>query len=243
MSRTLTITEEENPNSKKLKITGIKYSSDIIDESIPKPLPNGVFFMLLVGKPKSGKTTFLINLLAKRGRFYNKKFDKIYVFSPSIFGGNLEDNIFDSLPEEQKYKDLDDLDDIISEIYGGTEKILMILDDVQAELKGDILNTLLDLVNNRRHYTSQGISIILTSQVYNQIPLKIRKGVSNIVFWSSKNKKEIKSIHEEYLSFLDDKELKDILKYTWQKTHDFLFIDTYAQQDNMLYRNFNKLKY
>lgn len=237
------IQEIENPNNKKLKITSIKYSSDEIDETIPPPLPSGVFFMMLCVKPKSGKTTFLINLIGKRGKFYNRKFDKVFVFSPSIFSGNLQDNPFDALPESQKHTDLENLTEVISEIYATDEKILMIFDDIQADLKGETLNTFLDLVNNRRHYTSAGISIILTSQVYNQVPLKVRKGVSHIVFWSSKNKKEIKSLQEEYLSFLTDDKLRELLAYTWQKTHDFLFIDTYASQDNMLYRNFNKLIY
>lgn len=237
------VTEIENPNNSKLKIKAIEYSSDEIDETIPKPLPNGVFFMMLCGKPKSGKTTFLINLIAKKGKFFNRKFDKVFVFSPSIFSGNLRTNPFDNLPEKQKHRDLDNLEEVISEVYASDDKILMIFDDIQAELTGSKLNTFLDLVNNRRHYSSQGVSLILTSQVYNQIPLKIRKGCSHIVFWSSKNKKEIKSLQDEYLSFLTDDKLRELLAYTWQKTHDFLFIDTYASQDNMLYRNFNKLVY
>lgn len=237
------IKEIENPNAKKLKISGIKYSSDIEDDTIPYPLPQGVFFMLLVGKPKSGKTTFLINLLARKNKFYNQKFDKVFIFSPSIFSGNLSENPFDDLPDEQKHLDLDELESIIETIYGTDDKICMIFDDVQSEFKGDKLNVLLDLVNNRRHYTSAGISIIMTSQVYNQINLKIRKGISHLIFWSSKNKKEIKAVHEEYLSFLDDKELNQILKFVWQKTHDFLFLSTYASQDKMLFRNFNQIIY
>lgn len=235
------VKEVKNPNHKDLEIKGIKYSSDALDITIPKPLPQGVFFMMLCGKPKSGKTTFLINLLARKNKFYNKKFDKVFVFSPSIFSGNLEENPFDKLPEHQKHRDLDSLDEIIQSLYGSDEKILFILDDIQSEIKGKVLNTLLHLINNRRHYTSKGISIIITTQVYNQIPLKIRKGVSHIVFWSSKNKKEINSIHEEYLSFLGDKELRKILNFIWQTTHDFLFISTYESQDKMLYRNFNSL--
>jgi hypothetical protein len=237
------ITEVVNPNSKKLKITGIKYSSDEVDSSIPYPLPQSFSFcMMLCGKPKSGKSTMLINLISKRNRFYNQKFDKIFVFSPSLFSGNLVENPFNDLPEEQKHLDLDELSTVIESIYGSHERCLFIFDDVQGEMStGSHLKTVLDLVNNRRHYTTGGCSIIITTQVYNQVHLKIRKGVSHIAFWNSKNKKEIKSIHEEYLSFLSDTELQQILKKVWIKTHDFLFLSTYASQDKMIFRNFNQI--
>lgn len=38
--------------------------------------------MLLVGKPGSGKTTLLRQLLAN-GQMYNKKFDDVFIVSPS----------------------------------------------------------------------------------------------------------------------------------------------------------------
>ena len=65
------ITEIPNSN-KKMKIEAITYSSDTKMEGIPKPLPDTPFFMYLCGKPKSGKTCFLINLLA-RVSFISKK--------------------------------------------------------------------------------------------------------------------------------------------------------------------------
>ena len=160
------IQEVENPNNSKLKIKAIKYASDDLDDSIPFPLPqNFSWFMYLVGKPKSGKTTFLLSLIAKRGKFYNKKFDLIYVFSPSIFSGNLKDNPLDALPEEQKHTDLDKLEEVVQRIYGSDQRVLFIFDDIQHFLKGEILRTFLHLINNRRHYTSGGCSIILTSQI------------------------------------------------------------------------------
>lgn len=226
----------ENPNSDKLKISGIKYSSDNMDKSIPKPLPQGVFFMYLCGRPKSGKSCFLINLIAKRGKFYNKKFDLIYVFSPSLFSGNLEKNPFDQLPDEQKFRDLDNLEEVVQSLYGSEEKILMIFDDIQHELKLDKLNTFLHLIQNRRHYTTQGISIILTSQCYiGSVDLKIRKNISNLVLWPSKNTKELKAVHQEYLSFLTFEKFMELTKYIWKEKNDFIFLDTYEAQDKMIY--------
>jgi hypothetical protein len=237
------IQEIENPNNKKLKIKPVKYTSDDIDDTIPYPLPQTFAWMMyLVGRPKSGKTVFLLNLIAKRGKFYNKKFDLIYVFSPSIFSGNLKDNPLDALPPDQKHTDLDKLEEVIQQIYGSDQRVLFIFDDIQHFLKGENLKTFLHLINNRRHYTSGGCSIILTSQNYiGQVDLKIRKSISHLVFWSSKNKKEIDAVHSEFLSFLDDKEMRELLAYVWEKTHDFLYLDTYQSQDKMIFKNFNQI--
>ena len=61
---------------KKIVIKKFAFSCDDIDESIPKPLPQTLnWFMLICGRPGSGKTTLLLNLICKRGKNYNKKFD------------------------------------------------------------------------------------------------------------------------------------------------------------------------
>ena len=47
-----------------INVGKFKFTCDDSDTSIPKPLPQqGGFAMLLVGKPRSGKTNLLLNLL------------------------------------------------------------------------------------------------------------------------------------------------------------------------------------
>ena len=66
-------------------LSKFKFNCDEVDKSIPDPLPQNLnHFMLIVGKPGSSKTTLLLNLICKRGKMYNKKFDRIYLFSPSL---------------------------------------------------------------------------------------------------------------------------------------------------------------
>ena len=73
-----------------IKISKFKFNCDEIDKSIPNPLPQNLnHFMMIVGKPGSSKTTLLLNLICKRGKMYNKKFDRIYLFSPSL--GTIDD--------------------------------------------------------------------------------------------------------------------------------------------------------
>ena len=60
----LTIKEVEN--DKKIVLSKFDFSCDDIDETIPKPLPQTLnFFMLISGKPASGKTSLILNLVVK----------------------------------------------------------------------------------------------------------------------------------------------------------------------------------
>jgi hypothetical protein len=234
---------KEIPNpSKLLRIKPVKYKTDKKMKGIPPPLPNNCFFITLVGKPASGKSTILVNLVSKGGPYY-RKFHKVYIFSPSLLSSNIEDSPFLSLPSDQKYTDLDDLEDIIQDLQDSNseERCLMIFDDIQGEIaQKDNVSIFLNMANNRRHIGG-GVSVILCTQVYNQINLKIRKSISTLFFFTSRNQKEIDSVHREYLSHLSDQELKTILKFCWRDKHDFILINTYASTETMLHRNFNKL--
>ena len=82
----LNISQVELPeDAPKIVLSKFNFSCDSIDESIPLPLPQMLnFFMLVCGRPGSGKTSLILNLVCKRGIMYNKKFDKIFLYSPSL---------------------------------------------------------------------------------------------------------------------------------------------------------------
>lgn len=232
---------------KKIAIKKFAFSCDDIDDSIPKPLPQTLnWFMLICGKPGSGKTTLLLNLICKRGKNYNKKFDRIYVFSPSLI--TLKEDPFADLPEDQKFQELDveTLEAVLLDIAESGDKVLMIMDDVVNDMKKSMkLQTLLGkILMNRRHLAGQGgsVSVIITTQVYNKIPAPIRKTASHIVIYHTKNKKELETIFDE-LVLIPKQEFYDLLKYTFQKKNDFLYIDTNKDFNNMFHRNFNQLEF
>eukprot|EP01043_Picozoa_sp_COSAG02_P088776 COSAG02_NODE_25844_length_647_cov_1.339416_1_plen_136_part_00 len=115
----------------KITLSKFKFNCDELDTSIPPPLPQNLnHFMLIVGKPGSSKTTLLLNLICKRGKMYNKKFDRIYLFSPSL--GTIDDCPFEDLPEDQKFEELseDILEGVLDEIRDCGEKVLFLMDDV-----------------------------------------------------------------------------------------------------------------
>ena len=76
-----------------------------------------------------------MNLIAKHGKCFNKKYDTVYLFSPSLC--TIDDCPFDDLPEEQKYEDLSEeiLLEVLDEIRDSGEKVLFIMDDVVNDMK------------------------------------------------------------------------------------------------------------
>ena len=126
----------ETANETTICLSKFKFNCDEIDSSIPDPLPKNLnHFLMIVGKPGSSKTTLLLNLIAKRGKNYNKKYDRVYLFSPSLC--TIDDCPFEDLPEEQKFEELSEeiLQGVLDEIRDSGEKVLFIMDDVVNDMK------------------------------------------------------------------------------------------------------------
>ena len=231
---------------KKICLKKFDFSCDDIDESIPKPLPQSQnWFMCICGVPGSGKTSLILNLCCKRGKLYNKKYDRIYLFSPSL--ATMKGNPFEDLPEDQKYQelDLDIIENILEEIADSGDKVLFILDDVVNDLQKNmkLQRVMCKVLMNRRHLCGEGgsLSVILTSQVWNKCPAPIRKCASHVFLYHTKNKKELECIFDE-LVLIPKKDYYELLKYTFKKKHDFLYIDVNKPFDKMFHRNFNQLE-
>jgi len=237
---------EIEPDSK-ITLSKFNFNCDDIDESIPKPLPQMLnFFMLICGRPGSGKTTLILNLISKRGKMYNKKFDKVFVFSPSLT--TMKEDPFGELPPEQVHTDLseENLEEALSNIRDSGEKVLFILDDVVNDMKrsAGVQNTLSRMLMNRRHLAGAGgsTSFIITTQVYNKIPAPIRKTASHIILFHTRNKKEIDTIFDEII-IIPQKDFYEILKYCFSNKNKFLYIDINKSHTTMFHKCFNQLTF
>lgn len=227
------ITEVVNKHYDKIK--PIRMSNDSKIEGIHPPLPNSYnFFMLLIGKPGSGKSTFWLNLLMKNKRKdnYYKKFDSVYIFSKSL--NTITTKIH--LDEDHIFNSLDGLEDLIEDIKETDDKTLIIIDDCVADIKD--VDWFMRLIFNRRHIGG-GISLIITSQVYNRIQLAVRKCASDLILFNTANKKELNAIFEEYCN-VSKEDFNAIIKHSFAgSSHDFVVIKTETGQ---FYHNFNLLK-
>ena len=238
---------EEKEYDKKIVVSGQKFSCDDVDNTIPMPLPQkGGFAMLIVGKPGMGKTSLILSLVCKQGKAFNRKFDRVYVFSPSLI--TMEDDPFELIPDDQKFEtaNYENITQLLGEIKDSGEKILIIFDDVIADIRGkgrgEVENLLQKIFFNRRHLAGAGgsVSIIATSQTYNKIDPKLRKTASHLVFYENKQKKEIESIFEEVI-LIPKKEYYDALRYIYDKKHNFMYLDTTLPDNRMIHKNFNQL--
>lgn len=243
----MTTIKEDTPDTP-IVVSKFKFTCDDADDTIPKPLPQqGGFAMLIIGKPRSGKTNLLLNLTTKAHKNFNRKFDKVYLFSPSVH--TMENDPFELLPDDQKYEVATEqnLMSVLDEIKGTGEKVLLILDDCISDIRGkgksEVENLLHRIFFNRRHLAGKGgsLSIIATSQTYNKIDPKLRKTASQLVFFENKNKKELDSIFEESI-LIPKKEFYDVLRYIFDRKYQFMYIDTTLPDYKMIHKNFNQLE-
>jgi GTPase SAR1 family protein len=223
--------KEIRNNNRALRIEKIPMACDKRPKDLPEPL-EWKTASILVGPPKSGKTNLLMNLITKKNKFYNKQFDKIYIFSPSIH--TISKKI--DLPEEQLIPtlDMEILEAIVEDCGMGEEDTLIIIDDLVNSLTKN-MKAILRLIYNRRHL---GISIFITAQKYTKIPLELRSAMSNVYIFKTGNKKELKSIEEEIASTLDKKQFGMLVKHVFSKPHAFLYVKI---NDQEFYNGFNRV--
>jgi hypothetical protein len=190
-----------------------------------------------------------MNCLCKQGKVYNKKFDLVYIVSPSL--KTAKDDPFECLPLEQIENELtvDFLDRFVNEVSESGKRVLLLLDDVVNDIRKNkgVDKALAKILYNRRHIIADGgdeangVSVWLTTQAYNRIPLMIRKVASGLIAFKLKNVKEIQSIFDEYVVGLSKEQFIDILKYVYQTPFDFLYINMDEPWDDMYHRNFSQL--
>ena len=189
---------------------------------------------LIVGKPGSGKTNLMYQLI-KSKHLLNKCYDKIYLFQPSPSRASMRDKLFDTLPENQKFDELtfENLEYVKNDL-DPDENSAIIFDDQGAYLKNnDIKKLLKELIMNRRHLH---LSIFFLVQTYLSVERDVRKLFSNVFIFRC-SKKEMETIADELIE--QKKEyLNEIVKIVFNKPYQYLFINTDSQR---IFSDFNEL--
>lgn len=194
-------------------------------------------FTYIVAPPQSGKSNLIQNLF-KQKQLLKKCYHHIFYVCPS--SSSLKDDVFNKLPENQRFLELnlETLESIKNrcESYDKDEKAIIVLDDVAKELKNiDLYKLFLRIIANRRHIGG-GVSIIVISQVYNLLPLVLRKMVNNLIILNPRMK-EFTLMNDEYFN-LDHKNIKKIKEFFFDAKYNFMM---YCPDENIYFKNFNKV--
>jgi len=190
--------------------------------------------MIVMGRPGMGKSSHIYSMLTAPHMFAGV-FERVYIIMPETslesFG---EESKFSEIDDTQKYNELSlsNIDEIEQKVDLNKEKgwkSLLILDDVQQDLKGPARNKLLHLAANRRH---KRLSIILAAQTYKRIPKQVR-AIASDLFCFNLSKENMKAIFEELIEINRD-EWERILSvykiYREDRPKAFLYINLVRQK-------------
>jgi hypothetical protein len=223
---------------------------------IKEPFANESFMWVTVGKPKSGKTSLVINSLIAKGknRVYNKVFNKIILVMPKNSKKSITKPPFDDLAEDQKFEMFDE--NVVAKIEQIKEEFdlkndelqkkgkpkkqfnqLLIMDDITAHLKSkESVKNLIDLCSNRRHLN---LSIILMVQFLRSIVKPVRFQITHITFFKPSNELDTDILQEEFIN-LKKEDFNELKRQVWKDQHDFIMID---KNTDTYYRNLQKINF
>ena len=192
---------------------------------------------LFIGRPGSGKTSLLYSFFKSKD-LLKKVFHNVFLFQPSHSRASMKDQLFNQLPDPQKFDELtyDNLNEVMETIKAEDSKFnnCIIFDDQGAYLKNkETLKLFKQLVMNRRHIRT---SIYFLNQTYFSVPKEIRRLFSNVfVFKVSKN--ELSTIFDELIERHKDYVLP-ISKLVFNEPYNFLYLNTETQR---LFKNWDSI--
>jgi AAA15 family ATPase/GTPase len=191
-----------------------------------------------LGKPGSGKTSLVYSFF-KSNKILKNVYENVYFFQPQASRASMEDSIFDTLPEDKKFDELNEanLMEVLNRIKNepGSNHCI-VFDDVSAYLKSNEVQTLLkEIAMNRRHLH---ISLFFIVQTFVSLPFEIRRLITNW-FVFDVSRQTFEQIFSELVEHITDK--NDILylkRMIYDKKHNFLFLNT---ETGRMFKGFDEI--
>lgn len=192
---------------------------------------------LLIGRPGSGKSSLLWSFF-KSKHMFRKVFHTIFYFSPENSRNSMKDNIFDKLPESQKFSELtfENLNEVYQIIKNGekNQKFCIIYDDMGAYLKNpDTLKLFKMMCMNKRHLH---LSQFFLVQTWYSVLKDIRRLFDNMFIFKV-SKDELSNIFQEAVEVNKDK-VVEISNVVFDKKYEYLMINIESKK---MYKCFDEL--
>ena len=209
-----------------------------LDETEIGKLMNKHNFTLFLGRAGSGKSTLAISFLKSKPMF-KSIYHEIILFCPPNSRASINNDFWgENLPDDCIYDELnlENLQEAYDRAQANRDeglKTLIVMDDVQKQLKGECEKLLLHMVSNRRHAS---LSIWLLCQNYITIPRQVRQGLTDLfVFKVGKN--EIQNIFNEQVE-VSKEVFEEIQKILFKEKHEFLYINALTGK---MFQNWNQI--
>lgn len=206
-------------------------------------VPQTPFRIYVTSGSGSGKTNLIMHLLFY---VYNCHFHKIYLIAGNYFDDDIYRVLDDIIPEEQVIIDPDEITPVLEEIFDAqseavnkNRRVLIIIDDHMLNIRN---NKALQTILTRGR--AKNISSIIINQKFKSADPTLRNNLTHVIFFKV-NDKEIKHIHEEFGTELQEDEFYKIYKMATLPLEDeqkpFLLIDNTAKDQAHKYRRNLKL--
>lgn len=225
----------------KFEILGQEKSAEMADQEglinrRQKEIFPSSFVMIIVGKPGSGKTTIVEELLVNE-EFFKDQFDFIFIFSPNEFKFikcEKDFNWFNKFDINLMYQIIDMIN---ADKYEKKINVLFILDDFIGDIKKNAFDPkLIALIFNRRHLIKNGcLSLIITTQKYLLFPSQMRSCINSVIFFQL-NLNDYVCLKKDICAFMDFKYIEKALS----NRYDFIFsnLENGLTLYNFLYKIF-----
>jgi len=196
---------------------------------------------LLLGKPKSGKSSLMWSMLRSK-KLLNKVYSNVYLFQPQASRESIKNNIFKKHDPEKIFDELD-----FDSLYGVMERLkasdrketnCIIFDDQAAYLKNkETMRLFKELIFNRRHLRC---SIFFLNQSWMAVPKELRRMFSNIFIFKVGHN-EMTNLFEEIVESNKIRKLQPtIMKLVYNKPYQYLFINLDQQA---FFKGFDRINF
>jgi hypothetical protein len=208
---------------------------------------------LIIGPSASGKTYLLNNLITN---IYKKCFERVYIFSQSIY----LDRTYDPIKETQKEIKNEDLyfetfdESALQNIINNHSRIISKLKEEKMSEMYNICIVIDDFIDDRRISNNSKalnslfirgrhsfISTICLIQKYISVSPMIHLNVSAFMIFKLKNMKDLNALLDETSALINKKKLLEIYERAIEEKYNFLYINLMADNINeMFFINFDK---
>jgi GTPase SAR1 family protein len=213
---------------------------------------------ILLGPSGSGKTVLLVSMILD---IYRDCFERIYIWSPSVFVDHswepvkkyIEKELKINTEKEKTYFDEynhADLENVIDTQYKLIDhmkkqeykklfNILIVIDDFADSPSFTRHSKLLHSLYTRGRHLM--ISTITSTQVFNALSPIIRKNITQLYVYKLRNYKDLETVLEELSALADKKVLLEMYNLATYEPHSFWYINLIAKKlEEMFYIRFDK---